>query len=163
ATAPSSGQSTFRHIGRPTGRRSAGERVLGLILSEPSFVEVIWVPVWRPLEGKRGNVVEACGTPENLEIAAYVYDCLTHTADRLWVEHKRARSIKKDPERQSFLYGVMRGFHSKLEAEARAAQAEGLVWVGDADLERYCRARHPYTRTSQLRVQGHGQAYRAGH
>lgn len=163
ATASTAGRYAFRHIGRPTGRRSAAERVLGLILTEHFFVEVIWVPVWRPLEGKRGNVLEACGTLENLEIAAYVYDFLVHTAERLWREHKRAQGIRKDTERQSFLYGVMRGFRTKLEAEARAARAEGLVWVGDADLQRYYRTRHPYTRTTHVRPTSQGSAYRAGH
>lgn len=163
ATASTAGRYAFRHIGRPTGRRSAAERVLGLILTEHFFVEVIWVPVWRPLEGKRGNVLEACGTLENLEIAAYVYDFLVHTADRLWREHKRVQGIRKDTERQSFLYGVMRGFRTKLEAEARAARAEGLVWVGDADLQRYYRTRHPYTRTTHVRPTSQGSAYRAGH
>jgi hypothetical protein len=163
ATAPGSGRYTFRHIGRPTGRRSAAERILGLILSEHFFVEVIWVPVWRPLEGKRGNVLEACGTLENLEIAAYVYDFLVHTAERLWREHKKARGLQRDAERQSFIYGVMRGFRAKLESEASAARQEGLVWVGDADLERYYRARHPYMRTTHVRAVAQGQAYRAGH
>ena len=46
ATAPGSGRYTFRHIGRPTGRRSAAERILGLILSEHFFVEVIWTHVY---------------------------------------------------------------------------------------------------------------------
>ncbi len=163
ATAPGSGRYTFRHIGRPTGRRSAAERILGLILSEHFFVEVIWVPVWRPLEGKRGNVLEACGTLENLEIAAYVYDFLVHTAERLWREHKKARGLQRDAERQSFIYGVMRGFRAKLASEASAARQEGLIWVGDADLERYYRARHPYMRTTHVRPVTHGQAYRAGH
>src|SRR5690606_29070704 len=101
ATQASAGRYAFRHIGRPTGRRSPAERVLGVILSEHFFVEVIWVPVWRPLEGKRGSVIEACGTLENLEIAAYVYDFLLHTSERLWLEHKRARKIEGNADRQS--------------------------------------------------------------
>src|SRR4051812_37493423 len=44
----------FRHVGKPSGRVYEAPRILALILSEHFFVETIWVPVWRPLEGKRG-------------------------------------------------------------------------------------------------------------
>ena len=53
---------------------------MALILSEHFFVETIWVPVWRPLEGKRGQVIEVCGTRANVEIADYVHDFLTRPA-----------------------------------------------------------------------------------
>jgi hypothetical protein len=53
---------SFRHLGKPTGRVSESERLLGTILSEHFFVEVIWVPVYRVLENKRGSVLEVCGT-----------------------------------------------------------------------------------------------------
>src|SRR5262249_39851913 len=45
-----------RHVGRPTGRVIESERLLAMILGKHFFVEVIWVPVYRPLEGKRGSV-----------------------------------------------------------------------------------------------------------
>jgi len=40
----------FVHLGRPTGRVTEAERTLANLLAEHFFVEVIWVPVWRPLE-----------------------------------------------------------------------------------------------------------------
>jgi hypothetical protein len=137
--------------------------VLAIILGEYFFVEVIWVPVWRAREGKRGNVLEVCGSLENLEIAGYVYDFLTQTAERLWRDHKKHEGITRDAERQSYLYGVMSGFRDKLEKETAQAKKEGLVWVGDADLSRYYRARHPYTRTTHVRSSADAGAYEAGH
>ncbi len=163
ATAKEAGRYAFRHFGDPTGRRSAAERVLAIILNEYFFVEVIWVPVWRPLEGKRGNVLEVCGSLENLEIAAYVFDFLTQTSERLWRDHKKSEGISRDADKQSYLYGVMNGFRDKLEAEAKKSKKEGLVWVGDSDLSQYYRARHPYTRTTHVRASGNAGAYQAGH
>ncbi len=163
ASAPGAGHYTFRHFGVPTGRRSQAERVLAIILGEYFFVEVIWVPVWRAREGKRGNVLEVCGSLENLEIAGYVYDFLTQTAERLWRDHKKREGITRDSERQSYLYGVMSGFRDKLEKETKLAKKEGLVWVGDADLSRYYRARHPYTRTTHVSSSADAGAYQAGH
>ena len=104
---------------------------------------MIWVPVYRPLEGKRGSVLEVCGTPANLEMAAYVHAFLTHAADHLWREHKRARSVRGDRDRRTFLAGVMVGFLEKLNTQRTEHRERGLVWVGDADLELFFKKRHP--------------------
>ncbi len=133
----------FRHLGKPTGRVSEAERLLGTILGKHFFVEVIWVPVYRPLEAKRGSVLEVCGTPANLEMAAYVHAFLTNAADHLWREHKRARRIRGDKDRRTFLAGVMVGFLEKLNAQRTENREQGLVWVGDADLDGFYRKRHP--------------------
>jgi len=153
----------YRHLGRPTGRRMAWQRVLGSILSEYFFVEVIVVPVYRAREGKKASVLEACGTRQNLEIAAYVHDFLENTAGHLWTQHQRQTCVKGQSEKNSFLYGVMRGFLDKLAQERQRSDREGLVYVGDPALRHYLRARHPYIRS----VSGGGRvgkdAFSAGH
>jgi hypothetical protein len=133
----------FRHLGTPTGRVGEAERLLGAILGKHFFVEVIWVPVYRPLEGKRGSVLEVCGTPANLEMAAYVHSFLLHTADHLWRDHKRARRIRGDRDRRTYLAGVMVGFLEKLDAQRTESTEQGLVWVGDAELDGFFKRRHP--------------------
>jgi len=141
---------TFRHLGRPTGRTTEAENVLARILGDHFFVEVIWVPVWRPLEGKRGSVLEVCGRPENVELAEHVHGFLLATAERLWGEHRRGRGIRGNRDRRAFLAGVMTGFRGRLEAQARDQAREGLVWVGDAEVERVYRARHPRIRSARV-------------
>ena len=154
----------FRHLGRSTGRTSESERLLAAILGEHFFVEAIWVPVWRPLEGKRGNVLEVCGTPENLELAEYAHSFLTQTAERLWRDYKRAHGIRRNADRRSFQAGVMSGFREKLARQQRAHERQGLVWVGDGDLSRFFRQRHPHVRHTRhvsrhrAEVYGHGKA-----
>lgn len=134
----------FRHLGKPSGRVSEAERILSNILGDHFFVEVIWVPVYRPLEQKRGSVLEICGTPANLEMASYVHGFLLHTAEQLWRAHKRARGVRGDRDRRTFVAGVMAGFREKLEAQRVANASEGLVWVRDADLSQFYRRRHPH-------------------
>jgi predicted SprT family Zn-dependent metalloprotease len=136
----------YRHVGVPTGRVSESERLISVILNDHFFVEVIWIPVFRPLENKRGQVLEICGTPANLEMAAYVHAFLTSGAERLWQEHKRAMGITSNRDRRGYLAGVMEGFREKLEREGKKHEKEGLVWVGDADLTAFYRKRHPYVR-----------------
>jgi hypothetical protein len=133
----------FRHVGEPRRRIDAHEQVLAGILSDHFFVEVIWVPTYLPLEGRSGRVLELCGTPSNLDVAAYVHGFVLETSARLWRDHRRAHGIPGDRERRRFLLGVMLGFEEKLAAGASQTREEGLVWRGDPELDAYLRRRYP--------------------
>lgn len=146
ALEPASRGYRFVHLGRPTGRVGESDRLLAALLAEHFFVEVIWVPVWRPLEGKRGSVLEVCGSEENVEFAGYVHAFLVETAERLWHQYRSERALHGNAERREFVAGVMAGFRDKLAREKRRQQKQGLVWVGDADLTSYLRRRHPHVR-----------------
>ncbi len=135
-----------RHLGQPSGRVGEAERILAMILGKHFFVECIWVSVYRPRVGKRGSVLEVCGTRENLDIAEYVHSYLLTTGERLWTLHKRAHAIRGDRDRRTFLAGVMAGFESKLSIQKKTHESEGLVWIGDRDLGEYYRRRNPYVR-----------------
>lgn len=152
----------FAHLGEPTGRVSEAERVLATILGDHFFVDPIWVPVWRPLEGRRGSVLEICGSEQNLELAAYAYEFLRRTGERLWREHRRERRLRSDAGRREYLTGVMVGFRSKLAGEQERQRAEGLVWVGDPALGDYLRSRHPYVRHTRIGGRPRGEAYAQG-
>jgi hypothetical protein len=147
---------SFRYLGEPKGRRQESEHILAAILAEHFFVEAIWVSGYRPHDEKRGSVLELCGTPENLEIACYVHGFLQQTAERLWKEHKKRHGIRRNRDRRAYIAGVMEGFSERLSREKKAARERGLVWVGDADLSRYYRTRHPHVRA--VRLQGHGES-----
>jgi hypothetical protein len=136
----------FCHLGRPTGRVSEHERIVAMILGKHFFVEAIWIPVYRPHEGKRGSVLEICGTRANLAIAEYVHGFLHDTAQRLWREHKQSRGIASNRDRRTYLAGVMTGFADKLVLQQARSKREGLVWVRDGDLAAYFRRRHPHVR-----------------
>jgi len=162
-SAGASSSYTFRHIGKPTGRRMPWQRVLANILSDFFFVELIIVPVYRPLEQKKGTVFEICGSPENLEIASYAHDFLERSGLSLWKKHKREEVLGSDRDKQSFLYGVMSGFADKLQSESDKHQEAGLVWLGDPQLGEYFRARYPYMRRVSGRSQVKNEAFSAGH
>jgi len=142
----------FRHLGEPTGRVDESRRFLASILGDFFFVEVIWVTVWRVREKKRGKVLEICGTPENLELCAYVHSFLIHTSERLWREYKRNNGVSGNRSRRVFVAGVMAGFRDKLLSERKQSSEQGLVWAGDSELSAYLRRRHPHMR--YMRHQG---------
>ncbi len=149
----------FAHVGRATGRVTESERVLAMLLGKHFFVEVIWVPVYRALEGKRGSLLELCGTPANLAMAEYVHAYLTRTAEQLWSEHRRAARLGSNRDRRTYLAGVMSGFAEKLSRQAVAHREQGLVWVKDADLDSYFRRRHPHIRHVRYAGQRKNDAY----
>lgn len=134
---------TFRHLGRPRRRIDAHEQVLAGLLADHFFVEVIWVPSYLPLEGRGGRVLELCGTPANLEVAAYVHGFVLETGERLWRAHRQAQRLPGDRERRRYLLGVVIGFEEKLAAGAAETRQEGLVWKGDPALEAYLARRYP--------------------
>lgn len=151
----------FRHLGEPSGRVNEAQRILAGILSDHFFVQAIWVPVWRARDAKRGTVLEICGSQANLELAEYVHGFLNVTAERLFRDYRRSPA-GKGAKRLTFIAGVMSGFRARLERERKKSDAEGLVWVGDAELEGFFRKRHPRIRWTRYAV-GHGsEAYARG-
>ncbi len=162
ALQPTTGRHVFRHLGVPTGRRNEIQQRVAGILNEHFFVQVIWVSVWRPLKAKRESVLEVCGTPENVELAAYVHDFLMHTAEQLWVSYRRNQNLKGNAQRRQFIAGVMAGFASKLDAERKQNSGRGLIWTGDLELERYFRARHPRIRRTTTSAKVPNFAYAHG-
>jgi hypothetical protein len=146
---------SFRELGRVTGRVTEWERRLGNLLRDHFFVDVIWVPAYRIHQQKRGSVMEVIGTPENLDLAAYVYDFMVRTGERLWRAHQLAQSIRGNADRRAFLAGVMSGFAQKLAQQAKSHRAQGLVWQPASARNVYTRQRHPYLRTISHR--GHRQ------
>jgi hypothetical protein len=152
----------FVHVGRPTGRVTESERILSMLLGKHFFVEVIWVPVYRVLEGKRGSVLELCGTSANLAMAEYVHAFLTRTAEQLWDEHQQKTRTFGNRDRRTYLAGVMTGFAEKLARQAIAHREQGLVWVKDGDLGGYFRRRHPHIRNVRYAGSRRNDAYAHG-
>ena len=147
----------FRHVGQNKRRIEAARQVLASILSTHFFVDVIWIPSFDPHTGTEGRVLELCGTPANLEVAAWVYTFLTETSERLWQEHKRQSGVRGDRDRRRFKLGVMMGFEEKLQAGAKNNRQEGLIWRGDPELEAYLGRRYP-RRTGGGRIGYHRDA-----
>ncbi len=146
AAAPSESQRRrfgYRHLGRPSNRILESDRCLANILTRYFFVEGLWIPIYRPLEGKRGRVLEICGLKHNLLMAEHVHAFLSATATRLWSEYKQKAGRGSNRDRHAFLAGVMRGVETKLEDQSQQFQEEGLVWVPAAELGHYFRRRNP--------------------
>lgn len=134
-----------RHLGDPMRRRDRVEREIVFVLTEHFFVRAILVPHYVPSAARRGWVWEISGTAANVAMASHVWAFLHETAARLYRADKPL--LPSGRARLAYMAGVVRGFGEKLEEEASRERGAGLVWVGDADLDRFHRARHPRTTT----------------
>jgi hypothetical protein len=141
-----------RHLGDPSKRGTRVESEVAGLLLEFFFVKVIRVPVYLPLVGKSGSVYEIAGTHANVEMASHVYAFLLGTAERLWHENRHDTRVRNGRDRLAYQAGVIRGFRDKLLAERQDLKQTGLVWVGDGDLDRFYRARHPRITTRRHSV-----------
>lgn len=141
-----------RHLGDAHKRGSRVESDVVSLLSECFFVKVIRVPVYLAREGKHGNVYEIAGTHANVEMAAHVYAFLLATCDRLWRENRGDARVRSGRDRMAYQSGVVRGFRDKIVEGRKELRGTGLVWVGDSQLDRFYRARHPRITTRSRRV-----------
>ena len=107
-------------------------------------------------------MLEICGRLENLEMAEYVYTFLLNTASRLWKEHRRREKLPGNRDRRAYVAGVVSGFKKQLEEQARRHAAEGLVWVGDAEIGKYFRGRHPHVRWTRHVSSRNSRAHQSG-
>ncbi|HMU38327.1 MAG TPA: DUF2786 domain-containing protein [Pseudomonadota bacterium] len=151
---------SFLHLGKPARRVDEHLRLIAMVLGRYFFVETIWVKSFDVQTGLRGSILEILGRPENLEMAAYVYEFLSQQAERLWSEHKRGLANRRD--RRTFLSGVISGFSNRLKQQNLAQQEQGLVWVADAELSHYLRQRYPNIRHVRSKGQPKNSARSAG-
>ncbi len=151
-----------RHLGVPSGRVPEHERIVGAILAEFFFVEVLWLAVWRVREARQGSLLEICGSEENVELAEYVYHFLERSAESLWRSHRLSHGIRGNRDRRRFYAGVMNGFYKKLRGQQAEVQREGLVWRGDPKLQAFFSARHPRTQLISYGRRTLDETYLAG-
>lgn len=122
---------TTATVGRPRKRVPKHEQMLAGLLGAHFFVEVTRVPSFDVARHARGHVHELCGTPDNVEVAAWVYGTVLETVERLWEAHRRAHGLSGARAANRYKEGVVLGFADQLRDEAAAAEQTGLVWAGD--------------------------------
>jgi len=146
----------LRHLGDPTRRGTRVESQVVSLLTEYFFVTAIRIPVYLARLARRGAVYEVGGTRPNVEMACHVHAFLLATADRLWRENLTDARVRSGRDRLSYQTGVILGFRDKLASERKELGGTGLVWRGDADLDRFYRARNPRItrRRSTTRLDG---------
>ena len=141
---------TTMFLGKPALRHYREDYLLARLLMEFYFVEGLWVASYVINKGKMGRVLETSGTSTNVEIAAYVYDCVHNYIEKQWESYSLGQKLGRY-QRSDFASGIITGFHQKLENE-RYPQAlkpgeKALILTGDPHLKAYIKYRYPHTRS----------------
>ena len=137
-------------VGSPALRHFREEYHLANLLQNFYFVHAIWVSAYVLEKGKMGNVLEISGTVQNIKIASYVHDFIKHYIDSQWNKYNKNRGLNRY-RKTDFAVGVIEGFHSKLNAQAkkeeRIKEKFGLIKIEDPLLLKHIKYKYPHTAT----------------
>lgn len=137
-------------LGKPALRHYREDYHLAHLLQEFYFVEGLWISSYALSKGKMGRVLEISGTSTNVEIAAYVYDCVNNYIDRQWEFFSCGRRLGRY-RKSDFAVGIIAGFYQKLKTERHHVplntSERALILKKDPHLKAYMADRYPHTRT----------------
>lgn len=140
---PSGTSYTFVQVGPAKMRFDAWEKALASVLSRHFGVQALYATAFLPDRAAWGRILELVGSTDHVAVAAYVHDALRTLAEGQWRAYKKARGLRSDGARRTFLYGLMRGFDESLTREAVESPGTALVRRDDPELRTYFRKRHP--------------------
>jgi len=144
-------------VGKPALRQSRDMRSLSILLSKYYYVECIWVPAYVVEKEKMGRVLELNGTPQNIQIAEYVYYFVRNFIDAQWTKYKKEKKLSHH-RRVDFAEGIIDGFQYKLKRQQRrmkrksAPEEQALINVSDQGLTEYLHFRYPNIRTHRTKA-----------
>ena len=153
-----------RYLGQCAQRVQEYEYCLANILNDYFFVEVIWDFSYDPLKDRQGKILEIFGTPENLDIAEYVWNFVMGLTEPLWRERKaEIRRTGQRGTKLQYLSGLLNGLRAKLREQKRVlADEHGLVWSGDSKLAEFYRYQNPRIRRTSGGGVSRSNQYDAG-
>lgn len=112
---------------------------------------------------QRKGQITLFGSPDNVEVAEYVYGYLRREFRRLWREHKQATGAGRGEMRLYFM-GLADGINARLEQERRrftAQQSTALVAL-TAQLEQAVKDKYSIIAASVSTINGTADTYDAG-
>ncbi|MDQ1333265.1 MAG: hypothetical protein QG552_215 [Thermodesulfobacteriota bacterium] len=146
------------------------QRRICLILQDHFFVNVVYAHLFDALDGETYKTIELLGTVENVRIAEYVYHFLMNQVEVLWKVYQGRGGGRAVRNKRSYRLGVLKGFHDKLDRQARdrthgydsvhadLKTVSALICAEDRGLQAFMKMRFP--RLSTFRTRGTNLDYR---
>jgi hypothetical protein len=143
--------------GRAALRHTRDHYALANLIQDFYFVQGIWVPVYVLEKGKMGRVLELSGTAENVDMASYVYDYITHYIDSRWRTFNDGNGNGRR-RKVDYALGVLDGFRRKLTQPKKKRTDGGnertMVSTDDPQLRHYLKHRYPSIRSFRRQEAG---------
>jgi len=151
-------------LGRCAARHPKEHKFLCLLVQDFYFVKNIWISSWNVEKGRMGLVAEISGTPQNVHIASYVYDCVNQYVKSQWSKYRQRNASVSGRSRSDFAVGVIEGFRSTLEKQRQtsvhSASGKNLICLEDLQLVEYVKNRYPSLRKRSKRYSMKNQRIR---
>ncbi len=154
-------------VGPLLKRLTVKHSILGAILQEFYCVRVIWDNVPDIDSDKPGafcRQLSLSGSKKDLQIATYVYDCLTAYITHAIYElpgNLLGKVLTSAKIRQDFEIGVLSGFQSALREQNQRPEMRALVLSDRTHLEEYCRWVFPHLRKTRHAIHTRSEEVRA--
>ncbi|ETR69232.1 MAG: hypothetical protein OMM_09782 [Candidatus Magnetoglobus multicellularis str. Araruama] len=150
-------------VGKPALRQSRDMRSLSILLNQYYYVECIWVAAYVLEKQKMGRVLELSGTPQNLQIAEYVYYFVRNFIESQWKKYNKKKKLSHH-RRVDFAEGIIKGFQYKLKRQQRqlkrksSPEDQALINVTDKQLTDYIHIRYPSIQTHRFSAKNADQS-----
>lgn len=132
------------------------------ILINHYHVEAVYLSRYNAEKRCNEATVDIMGSREDVLLAEYVHGFLHKSAESLWQAHRKQNNVKGLRARNSFIRGILVGFHKKLDDQNTATprtvqldqQLEALVVADGREREAFKKRRYPRVvqRSSSARV-----------
>lgn len=141
---------TVQWIGPALTRIEAHRYRIANILDSHFFVHCIWVPSYIAERDKTASHLEVCGHATHVMIAEYIHDALLRHLQWAWDTYRVEAGVKGIAARNTFWDGMLTGYASQLSKGEVQHKQQGLVWVGDKQVQALFKQRHPRTTTTSV-------------
>jgi len=155
----------YKVLGEAIPRKSMQAQLVATILVKHFNVVVIWIPSQTLLQGKTVWLLEACGTPTNLEIAGYVHEFLHRELANLWKQHRAQNPhLKGIRVKRDFQVGVLKGLIEKLSKDEHRAgpNHKALMVQKRTKLDQFLRHRYPSVQRGRRMKYRTSETFHAG-
>ncbi len=132
------------------------------ILINHYHVEAVYISRFNAEKLRNEATVDIMGSREDVLLAEYVHDFLHQSAESLWQAHRKQSGAKGLRARNSFIRGLLVGFHKKLDDQSKAAldalelapEQNALMVAEEREREEFKNKRYPrlVQRSSSARV-----------
>ncbi len=150
-------------IGQGKQRQRPYEGRIASILINHFHVEIVFLSRFNATTCQEEALVDLMGRPEDVVLAEYVHSFLHKSAETLWQSRRKETGAKGVRARNSYIRGLLAGFHEKLDQErndsvlgATEASSQALILAADAERLGFKARRYPRltSRRSTARVDG---------
>lgn len=156
-------------IGLGKQRQRPYEGRIASILINHFHVEIVFLSRFNAMTCQEEALVDLMGRPEDVLLAEYVHSFLHKSTEALWQSRRKQTGAKGLRARNSYIRGLLAGFHEKLDQERDGdalgdmrAASQALILAADAERLGFKARRYPRLTSRRCTARVDGGAFAEG-